>query len=185
MLGYDAGALNPEEAAYLEKAGAALPDRFTILGPQPKTEIVRVGALPVGIVFFPPSPDPRDVTPAALGDAVAGAALGLRDRVKLVIGISGWGMPDEETFLAAHPGALDLLLGSGPYAGTAGRPAPGGKTLWSRAYTQGKTVNRLDILALPGAPDFAWKQDANFKALIFSLDETYPADPAVGQLFQE
>ena len=71
----------------------------------------------------------------------------------LVIGLSGWGLAGEDAFMAAHPGSLDVLLGSGPNAGQAGRASDDGKTLWSRSYIKGKTINRLDLLALPGA---AW-----------------------------
>jgi hypothetical protein len=184
MLGYDAGALNPDEAEYLKDAGAPLPVRFTVLGPQPASKRIEVGGLSIGIVFFPVSPNLKEPVPTALLDATAKAAAELRDKVKLVVGISGWGMSDEENFLNAHPESLDVLLGSGPNAGTAGRPGANGKTLWSRSYIKGKTINRLDILTLPGPADFTWKPDATFKANVVSLDDLYPADPEIQKLFQ-
>lgn len=184
MIGYDAGELNPDEAAFLQKAGAPLPDHFATLGPTPQTRLLHKDGRTFGLVFFPPSPDLKKPAPEDLGDAVAKAAASLRGKAACIIGLSGWGMIDEEAYLKAHPGSLDILLGSGPNAGTPGRATADGKTLWSRAYIKGKTVNRLDLFALPGAPGFTWKPDATFKATVTSLNETYPADPAVQHLFQ-
>ncbi|MHC1711454.1 MAG: hypothetical protein AB9872_04800 [Solidesulfovibrio sp.] len=184
MLGYDAAALNLDEAEYLQSAQAPLPAHFTVLGQNPETSIVHAGEMPIGIVFFPTSPNPKEPVPADLLDATAKAAASLRGKVKLVVGLSGWGMSDEEGFLNAHPEALDVLLGSGPNAGAAGRPSATGKTLWSRSYIKGKTINRLDILALPGATDFAWKPEKTFKAEVVSLDDLFPADPDIQKLFQ-
>jgi hypothetical protein len=184
MLGYDAGVLNPDEADALQNARAPLPKGFIVLASRPSTKVIKVGDLTVGLVFFPTVSNPREPVPAADSDAVATAAAGLRGKSGLIIGISGWGMADEEAFLSVHPGTLDVLLGSGPSAGLAGRPTANGMTLWSRAYIKGKTINRLDILSLPGAGDFAWKSDKTFKADIVSLDDTYPADPSIQKLFE-
>lgn len=184
LLGYAAGALNPDEAAFLAGAAAPLPAGFAVLGQQPATTVVQAGGMAIGIVFFPVSPDPRTAVPPALADAVDAAAKSLRPKVRLVIGVSGWGMGDEQTFLDTHSDALDLLLGSGPNAGIAGRTSASGKTLWARAYIKGKTINRLDLLNLPGAPDFVWKSGVDFIAEVVSLDDQHPADPAIQQLFQ-
>ena len=183
-IGYNAGALLPEEATYLKSADAPVPAGFTVVTPTPQTTMLQAAGLPIGIVFFPPPPDLTKPAPPAIGDAVAKAARELRTTAKLVIGISGLGMMDEEAFLTAHPDALDVLLGSGINAGTAGKAGPGGKTLWARAYTRGKTVNRLDLLALPGAADFTWTPNGTFKAEVINLDETYPADPDIKKLFE-
>lgn len=184
LLGYAAGALNPDEADYLKNGDAPIPAGFTVLGSEPSTAIVQVGGLSIGIVFFPVSPNPKAAAPPALADAVDRTAKALRPKVKLVIGLSGWGMGDEQAFLDAHPDALDLLLGSGPNAGTAGRTSSSGKTLWARAYIKGKTINRLDILTLPGAPGFVWKSGTDFNADVVSLDDQYPADPAIQRMFE-
>lgn len=183
-MGYDAGALNPDEAAYLEKAGAPLPKHFTVIGSSPKTQLVKKGDTTYGLVFFPVSPDLKKPVPAELGDAVAKAAHDLRAKAQVLVGISGWGMADEQAFIDAHPGALDIVLGSGPNAGTTSRLSPDAKTLLSRTYIKGKTVNRLDINTLPGAPDFTWKPGRNFKTDVVSLDDRYPADPAIEKLLQ-
>ena len=184
MIGYDAGALTPDEAASLRKANAPLPTHFTVLGTAPQTRLVKAGDVTVGLLFFPYSPDLKAPVPPSLGDAVAREAAALRSRAAMIIGISGWGMTSEEAFLNAHPGALDVLLGSGPNAGIAGRPAGNGRTIWSRSYTKGKTVNRLDLLRLPGGTDATWKTPADFTATVISLDDAFPSDATIQQLFE-
>ena len=184
LMRYDAGALLPEEADALKASGADLPGHFVALGPSPATAQLRQNDLPIGIVYFPPSPNPQQPVPTELVDQVAKTADALRNAVRLVIGISPWGMSDEEAFLNAHPGTVDILLGSGPNAGTAGRPGPDGKTLWSRAYVKGKTINRLDLFKLPDGPEFTWKAGETFKADVVTLDETHPPAPDIQALFQ-
>ncbi|KHK04538.1 hypothetical protein NY78_0319 [Desulfovibrio sp. TomC] len=184
QIGYSAGTLLPDEAAYLKSADAPIPAGFTVVAPTPRTTVIEAAGRPIGIVFFPPPPDLTKPAPPAIGDAVAEAAKELRAKAQLVIGLSGLGMMDEEAFLAAHPDALDILLGSGINAGNAGKVGPGGKTLWARAYTRGKTVNRLDLFVLPGAADFTWTPNGAFKAEVINLDEAYPADPDIKKLFE-
>lgn len=184
MIGYDAGALTPEEADYIRKGDAPLPEHFAVTGPTPQSRLIQAGDIAVGLVFFPASPNLAAPVPTALGDAVAEEAAALRGKVKLVIGISGWGMSGEEAFMNAHPGAVDVLLGSGPNAGMAGRPAGNGRTLWARSYIKGKTVNRLDLMRLPEGNAFTWKTDEAFKASVTSLDDTFPSDAAIQKLFE-
>ena len=184
-MGYDAGALNPDEAAYLKNAGAPLPARFTVLGDAPQTQLLQKGGTTYGLVFFPASPDLKKPVPDTVLDAAAKAAHDLRGKANVVIGVSGLGLTAEQDFLDKHPGAVDVLLGSGPNAGTASRLSADGRTLLSRTYIKGKTLNRLDIAALPGAPDFTWKPGQNFKTDVISLDDHYPADPAVEKMLGE
>ncbi|HML59894.1 hypothetical protein [Solidesulfovibrio sp.] len=184
-MGYDAGALTPDEAAYLEKAGAPLPARFTVLGDAPQTQLLQKGGTTYGLVFFPASPDLKKPVPEALLDAAAQAAHALRGKANVVIGISGLGLTAEQDFLDKHPGAVDILLGSGPNAGTSSRLSADARTLLSRTYIKGKTLNRLDIDTLPGASGFTWKPGQNFKTDVISLDDRYPADPAVEKVLGE
>jgi len=71
-------------------------------------------------------------------------------------------------------------------ARVSGRPVrwPGdGKTLWSRAYTRGKTINRLDLFTLPETTHFVWTPQTGYQADVISLDEQFPADPEIQKLF--
>lgn len=182
-LAYDAMAVAPSEAKLLADRKAALPKGATVLDQTPSTRIVTVGGKAVGLVFFPM---PRDISapvPEKLMDQTAKAASELRGKTALVVGVSPWGAIDEETFINTKSGAVDVLLGSGAGSGFSSRTSKDGKTLWTRAYIKGKTVNRLDLLGLPGQPGFAWKVNENFTAKSDPLDENVPQDAAVQQLF--
>jgi len=178
-LRYDALAVTPQEAAILSANKAALPKGAALLGDAPATAIVNVSGKQVGLVFFPMPKDISAAVPDKLMDAAAKAAGELRGKVALVVGVSPWGALDEEAFINAKSGAVDVLLGSGGGSGFASRTSKDGRTLWTRAYIKGKTINRLDLAALPGAPGFAWKIGENFTAKVDPLDENFPQDPAV------
>lgn len=183
LLGYDAGALTPAEAAVLGKAGAAMPKAFAVIGPNPDVTTIRVGNIPIGIVRFPALPGADAPLPPELADRTAAAAAKLRGTVRLIVGISGWGTTDEAAFIRSHPGAVDVLLGSGPGMGSAGSAVRDGKTLWSRAYARGKTVNRLDLFALPDTDRFVWTPQTGYRAEVISLTDRYAAAPDIQKLF--
>jgi peptidoglycan hydrolase-like protein with peptidoglycan-binding domain len=182
-IGYDAGALSPGEARLLTAKKATPPAVFTLLDGAPQTKVVSVGGKSVGLVFFPVPRNESDPVPDKLMDAVAQAAKGLREKTALVIGISPWGALDEEAFVNTRPGVVDVLLGSGGGSGFGARTPKDGKTLWTRAYIKGKTVNRLDLMALPGAKDFVWKPGKTFVAQVVPLDTAYPQDQSIEGLF--
>jgi len=183
LLGYDAGALTPAEADAVKKSGATMPAAFGVIGPEPEVTTVQAGGVPIGIVRFPAGPPAGKSIPAGLADQTAAAAAALRGKVRLVVGLSDWGTTDEAAFVRAHPGAVDVLLGSGPGLGAAGSVAGDGKTLWSRAYTRGKTINRLDLFTLPETTHFVWTPQTGYQADVISLDEQFPADPEIQKLF--
>lgn len=182
-LAYDVFALTPAEVNVLAENKAATPKGATVLDAAPATKVIAVGGKNVGVVYFPMPKDVSAPVPDKLMDATAKAAAELRGKVALVVGVSPWGALDEEAFINTRSGAVDVLLGSGGGSGFASRASKDGKTLWTRAYIKGKTMNRLDLLALPGAPGFAWKIGENFTAKVQPLDEAYPQDPAVEALF--
>lgn len=184
-LAYDAMILAPAEANLLASGKTAPPKGAVVLGDTPATRIVSVGGRTVGLVLFPMPKDPSATVPEKLMDATAKAAAGLRGKADLIVGVSPWGALDEEAFINSRTGALDVLLGSGGGSGFASRTSKDGKTLWTRAYIKGKTVNRLDLMALPGAAGqaFTWKLGDNFAAKVDPLDEAYPQDPAIEKLF--
>lgn len=183
QIGYDVCAVTPAEARLLVGRKTAPPRGCTVLSGEPQTAIVTVSGKPVGIVFFPMPKDVSAPVPDKLMTAVATAAKGLRDKTALIVGVSPWGALDEEAFLNSRPGVLDVLLGSGGGSGFGARTPKGGKTLWTRAYIKGKTVNRLDLLALPGSPGFTWQPGKTFLAQVVRLDTAYPQDQAIEGLF--
>jgi hypothetical protein len=183
-LAYDAMAITPQEMAVLSERKAALPKSALVLGNAPVTRVVTVGGQAVGLLYFPMPKDISAAVPDKLMEATARAASELRGKVALVVGISPWGAIDEEAFINTRSGVVDVLLGSGGGSGFASRTSKDGRTLWTRAYIKGKTVNRLDLLALPGKPGFAWKIGENFTAKVDPLDENFPQDTAVEALLK-
>jgi 2',3'-cyclic-nucleotide 2'-phosphodiesterase (5'-nucleotidase family) len=184
-LAYDALVISPAEAKLLADHKAAPPKGAILLDQAPSTRIVPIGGQSVGLVFFPMPKDLSAPVPDKLMETTAKAAAELRGKVALVIGISPWGALDEEAFINTRSGAVDVLLGSGGGSGFSSRTSKDGKTLWTRAYIKGKTVNRLELNALPSpaASAFTWKLGENFAARVDPLDEAYPQDAAIEQLF--
>lgn len=183
-LAYDAMALAPQEAKLLAEHKSLPPKGAVVLEDAPVTRIVIVGGVAVGLLYFPMPKDISAVVPDKLMDATAKAAAELRAKAALVVGISPWGALDEEAFINTRAGAVDVLLGSGGGSGFASRTSKDGRTLWTRAYIKGKTLNRLDLLALPGKPGFTWKIGENFTAKVDPLDENFPQDQAVDTLLK-
>ncbi len=182
-LGYDVFVLTPDEVKVLAANKAAPPKDAVVLDQSPSTRIMTIGGKSVGIVLFPM---PRDISAPVsnkLMEATTKAAEALRDKVALVVGVSPWGAIDEEAFINTHPGVVDVLLGSGGGSGFASRTSKNGRTLWTRAYIKGKTINRLDLLAWPDTKDFTWKIGANFTAKVQPLDQAFPQDAAIEGLF--
>jgi hypothetical protein len=182
-LAYDVLALTPAEVKLLAAHQAAVPQGATTLGQEPTTKILTIGGKRIGLVLFPMPADISAPVPDKLMDATARAAGALRGKTDLVVGVSPWGAIDEEAFINTRTGAVDVLLGSGGGSGFPSRTSKNGKTLWTRAYIKGKTINRLDLFALPGGADFAWKVGDNFMAKVQPLDAAFPQDAAVEKLF--
>jgi len=183
QIGYDVWVMSPEEVRLLTEHKTAVPAGCTVLDQIPQTKTMTIAGLNVGLIFFPTPKDISAPVPDKLMDATAKAAAELRGKVRLVIGISSWGALDEEAFINTRHGAVDVLLGSGGGSGFPARTSKDGKTLWTRAYIKGKTINRLTLLALPGAKDFTWKQGETFDSTVTPLDGAYPQDAAIEALF--
>lgn len=184
QLGYDVWAVSPEEVKLLGAHKTAVPNGCTVLDATPQTKTMTIAGVSVGLVFFPTPKDVSAPVPDKLMDATAKAAAELRaQHVRMVVGVSSWGALDEESFINTRHGAVDVLLGSGGGSGFPARTSKDGKTLWTRAYIKGKTINRLTLLALPGAADFIWKEGQNFDSKVVALDGAYPQDAAIEGLF--
>jgi hypothetical protein len=64
--------------------------------------------------------------------------------------------------------------------------AAGGKCAWVRAYTQGKAVSRIDILAWPehANPNFKWTDQQNIRMTLVGLTDQFQDDPHMLPLMQ-
>lgn len=140
----------------------------------------------VGVLLLPPLPDGAKDIPAALLHQIDEAVRRLRATTRLVVAMSPWGYTFEQELLKGATQLPDVLLGSGPGIGLVGNIAAMGKTLWVRAYPQGKAISRIDILAWPehGNPNFKWTEDQNIRMTLFGLTDQYQDDPQMLSLMQ-
>ncbi|MBU1230832.1 MAG: hypothetical protein KKA55_03975 [Proteobacteria bacterium] len=140
----------------------------------------------IGVILLPPLPAPATDLPLALVRQLADAVRKLRASARLVVAMSPWGYMGEQELLKNGGPLPDVLLGSGPGIGLTGNIAAGGKTLWIRSFSQGKSMSRLDILAWPdhGDPNFKWTEEKNVRMTLVGLTDQYQEDPQVLSLMQ-
>jgi hypothetical protein len=182
-LNYDAGALSPAEAAKFAALGATPPKGWLVLDPKaPKTAVLDTPKGKIGLVFFPEAKKPGDDPSPEVVQAIAKAIKELRGQVKLVAGVSPWGVQPEMDYLEKAKPDLDVLLGSGSGVGFSAKPS--GKTLWMHTYTKGKAIYTIDVLAWPGDKGFKWEQGTNYTTQAVVLDEAYVPDSGMEQLLQ-
>ena len=165
--------------------GIAPPKGWQVLDPkEPKAVVVNTAKGDVGVVFFPEvnktgtDPSPEQV------EAIARKVKELRPLVKLIVGVSPWGVQTESDFLDKHKPDLDVLLGSGTGVGFSAKPDQTGRILWMHTYTKGKAVYTIDLLAWPDGRSFKWNKNANYTSQAVVLDDTYAPTPAMEQLLQ-
>ena len=140
----------------------------------------------VGVILLPPLPSGAVSPPAGLVRQMEDTVRALRASTKLVVVMSPWGYSAEQDLLKTRGPLPDILLGSGPGIGLVGNIVAAGKTLWVRAYTQGKALSRIDILAWPthADPNFKWTEEQNIRMNLFGLTDHYQEDPQVLSLMQ-
>lgn len=184
-LGYSSGALSPAEAEKLASLNVSPPKGWQVLDPkEPKAVILDTPKGKVGVVYFPEAKKPGDDPTEQVAQAVVKKLKELRPSVKLLVGVSPWGVQAESDFLEKSKPDLDILLGSGTGVGFKAKPAEGGRTLWMHTYSKGKAIYTIDVLAWPGAKGFKWDMGTNFTTEAVVLDDTYAPDPAMEQRLQ-
>jgi hypothetical protein len=185
MMGYDMGLLSPEEAHALSAGGVSLPGWH-------QTE--NAGALaffpsPVGrvaVIAFPMLDGGALLPGKGQVETVRTLAATARARADLIVALSPWGAQAERFLLErAAPGIrIDVLLGAGNGSSQAGQIANRGRTLWMRPYDKGRTVMRVTIGPLTGAPgERAWVPGTNIDFRMVPLLPNVPEHEAVGRLF--
>ncbi len=177
-LGYDLGVLSPGEADSLTARTTAWPPNFLVARELTERVLPLADGRKVGVLVLPPLPQGQEAPTAGVVSALADRAESLRQQCGLVIGISPWGYLAESAYVTRFPAAVDILLGAGPGPGT-DQTAAGGKVLWLRGYTRGKTVQTVTVKAWPGQRrDFTWPKDG-FEMDNQGLDDSKPSDPGV------
>lgn len=183
-LGYDYGLVNPEETLWMEKLDLSLPPEWSIVSRDVHVEMLTKNSVTVALIVFPYENDLRDSTYAGFEPEILEAAQTARQDATIVIGLSLWGGAYEESFLKRNPDALDILLGSGPGRGFAGKQNAPGQTIWVRPYTKGATVAMIDILALPGAKGSHWALGLDVMTTSHALYDSIPSSLTVLELMQ-
>ncbi len=107
----------------------------------------------------------------------------LRRESDLTVAISPLGLELEKEFLGRTEG-LDVLLGGGPGYGFSSKIAGTGKTIWTRPFTRGKTLNIITLYVLPSNDSTTWTKGANFQAEAIPLDDSIRQDQTVQQLLE-
>lgn len=183
-LNVDLGALLPGEGAAMRRAGAVLPRQWVAVAAVTQVELPLPGGGAAGFVLFPPLGPGETEAPTGLIERIGQAVETLRKKDRLVLGVSPWGYFIEQVYLRSPTSLPDVLLGSGPGPGFKGIIDDSGHCYWVRSYTQGKALNRLDVLAWPRRDgSFRWQDDVNVKTLNVGLTEQLQEDPAVSALF--
>lgn len=182
-LPYDLGYAIPDESRWLADNGAAPPSWLRVAGERPAFEVRQVGSVRVGLLLFPILDQDLAKVPQVTAQAVADTALLLREGSDIVVGVSPWGSSVEADFLEARGHTVDVLLGAGPGPGFPARPMAGDKTLWVRAYSQGKALVQVVVKELPSrAPGWKWVREQNAAVLLQSLTESITNDPDMDAL---
>lgn len=140
----------------------------------------------VGVLLLPTLPDGATTLPLALVQQIEGAVRTLRAKARLIVAMSPWGYSLEQELLKSDGPLPDVLLGSGVGIGLVGNISPKGKTLWIRAFTQGKSMSRIDILAWPDHADanFKWTEEQNVRMTLLGLTDHYMEDSHMLSLMQ-
>ena len=185
VLHHDLLFVTPAERAVLAKAGVK--PRGGWLGSEHLEQHIlhSEGGPRVGVILLPPLPPTASALPSAMVRQVEDAVRSLRATTKLVVAMSPWGYGYEQELLKTAGPLPDILLGSGPGIGLTGNIAAEGKTVWIRAFTQGKSVSRIEILALPEHnSNFKWTEEKNIRMTLFGLIDQYQEDPQMLSLMQ-
>jgi hypothetical protein len=185
LLRNDLVFVSPYERAVMAKAGMS-PRKGWQGSDHLEQHVLGPAAHKVGVLLLPPLPDGAASLPPQLVRQIIEAVRALRATTRLVVAMSPWGYPREQELLKAGGPLPDLLLGSGAGIGLVGNIEAQGKTLWIRAFAQGKSMNRIDILAWPERENvnFKWTEGQNIRMTLFGLTDQYQEDAHMLSLMQ-
>ncbi len=185
MLNYQRIYITPAEEKWLTAYGEPkLPEVFRTLGSEPLAETFTVAGEPVGVVAFPIPADPFGKPEPGAIAAVLAKARELRPTVKLLVGISSWGINNEHDFLIASEPVFDILLGAGPGRGLDGETVGNAAVFHSRTWSKGKYMTEVDIFRWPDSnQEKRWTLNADVRGKSIELGGDWVENSAVKQLF--
>ncbi|MGE4293409.1 MAG: hypothetical protein AB7E32_14510 [Desulfovibrio sp.] len=176
MLGYDLGLLTEFEFKEFGDNGLTPPEHW--VHPN-EVQFMRLdrGKVGIGVILFPEIPPDAKTPPARVLADISRILRKERGKVDLLVGMSPWGLWVEKAYLESGADSPDLLLGSGPGVEVPGSIMAEGRTFWTRPSAKGKTVTRIDVLALPrGRASFAWAENGNIRFESPALTDRYIED---------
>ena len=183
LLHVNLGWLSGKAGKWMLQGAGSLPSGYVTVGDAPVVRIMETRAGKIGVVLFPEGRQPGRSPDAKTVEAVLDAGRSLVGKVRLVIGVSPWGYRGERDFLKKAEGVYGCILGGGEGVGFDFFLKETPKVLWIRPDTQGRAVNILELLQLPGIGDQPkWEQNKTFRAYLEFLDNKFPSDPAVQTL---
>lgn len=177
LMDYDAGMLSSADKNYLSTHKLRAPASFTFPDHLTVRKLNLNGARIA--LFMLPECGAEDIT--KLADEISTKHMELRKASDIIIAISPLGLDLEKELLQKTDG-LDILLGGGPGYGFSSRINSSGKTIWSRPFTRGKTLNIITLQNLPSGNTFTWDKGMNFQAEVTPLGDSIRQDPAVEQV---
>jgi len=189
LLHNDLVFVTPYERAFMTKGGVRANKNWHGSDQLEQHVLGADAAHRVGVVLLPPLPplpDGAASPPAALLRQIAEAVQALRAKTRLVVVMSPWGYSLEKELLKFQGPLPDVLLGSGSGIGLVGNIEAKGKTLWIRAFAQGKSMSRIDILNWPDHANdkFKWTEGQNIRMNLFGLTDQYQEDRHMLSLMQ-
>ena len=181
LLAYDLGVLGTSEASALPLLAKDQPQTWLRADSHPHIHPMTTAMGSVMAVVFPTLQPDGTPSESMLSELVTTLTDLRHSHPKaLLVGISSWGREHERRFLDDHEGRCDILLGSGPGPGLTSVFSSHAKTLWTRAYTKGRTVNKIEIREFPSpSASFNWKNGRNISTKLLVLGEKIQDNPAM------
>jgi len=185
LMGYDVLHVSEHERAALNKAGIKPRKYWRGAGPLESQVLSLKNGLKVGLLILPPLHTPGKTVPPQVLAQVSQAVLKLRPHTSLIIAMCAWGYFYEQELVNSTGALPDLVLGSGPGIGLVGTKSANAKVMWIRPFAQGKSVERIDLYALPERnANFKWTEEQNIRMTLFGLTDQVTDDRRVLSLIQ-
>nr|WP_287410312.1 hypothetical protein [Pseudodesulfovibrio sp.] len=186
LMGYDLGFIPKEEAKALKQAQAVVGSWQKTSEEVPITILTTQNGDKIGFVRFPSLDQGNDIPEPELISRIGRQIKLLRNKVRLVVGLSGWGWLGENEYLMKNPKTVpDLLLGSGRGSGLNGRVLADDRCIWVRSYDKGRSICEIQIYEWPDRKNsFAWTVSKNYNTSSIGLNDTYKDNPEVAAVLQ-
>ncbi len=180
-LGYTLGVLAPEESFAFAPLSDQQPQTWFQAGSRPGIHELHTKNGRIEVVVFPVAPSTQVPRQAMLKNLVARLKQLRTDHPgAIIVGISSWGREAERRFIKRHGGSCDLLLGSGPGGGLVSSFSDNQATLWTRAYSKGRTITKISIAAFPPSTNpHTWKIADHVSTKLVVLNERVQDNPAM------